>query len=48
MKKRYIIYLLPILMVLIVSSCNKTFEADTQNANVPNSVASSLLLNGGY
>jgi hypothetical protein len=46
MKKTYMIYLLPILMLLAVSSCNKSFEAAALNNNVPNSVAASLLFNG--
>ena len=46
MKKIYMIYLLPILMLLAVSSCNKSFESATLNNNVPNSVAASLLFNG--
>jgi hypothetical protein len=46
MKNIYIIYLLPILMLLTVSSCNKSFELATLNNNVPNSVAASLLFNG--
>jgi len=45
MKNIYMIYLLPILL-LTVSSCNKSFEAATLNNNVPNSVAASLLFNG--
>jgi len=46
MKKIYMIYLLPIVALLTVSSCNKSFEAATLNNNVPNSVAASLLFNG--
>jgi len=46
MKKIFIIYLLPVLIVLTVSSCNKTFQLDTQNPNVPSVVPASLLLNG--
>lgn len=33
-------------LVMIVSSCKKTFEADSVNNNVPTSVPASLLLNG--
>src|ERR1035437_9687007 len=46
MKKILRIYLLPVLMVLTVSSCKKTFLADSVNHNVPTSVPASLLLNG--
>ncbi len=46
MKKILKIYLLPALMLLTVNSCKKTFEADSQNHNVPTSVPASLLLNG--
>ncbi|MDB4922576.1 MAG: Starch-binding associating with outer rane [Mucilaginibacter sp.] len=46
MKKILKIYLLPVLMVLTVSSCKKTFEDRAINHNVPTSVPASLLLNG--
>ncbi len=46
MKKILKNYLLPVAMLLTVSSCQKTFEKDTVNANVPTSVPASLLLNG--
>ncbi|MDB5090463.1 MAG: SusD/RagB family nutrient-binding outer rane lipoprotein, partial [Mucilaginibacter sp.] len=46
MKKIFRIYLLPLLVLLAVSSCKKSFEDLTQNNNVPNSVPASLLLNG--
>ncbi|MFI5136905.1 MAG: SusD/RagB family nutrient-binding outer membrane lipoprotein [Sphingobacteriales bacterium] len=46
MKKIFKIYLLPVLLVLTVSSCKKTFLADSINNNVPTSVPASLLLNG--
>lgn len=46
MKKLLKNYLLPILLVMVVSSCKKTFLADSVNNNVPTSVPASLLLNG--
>jgi len=46
MKKILKIYLLPILMLLSVSSCKKSFEDLTKNPNVPLSVPASLLFNG--
>jgi len=46
MKKNYIVYLLPVLMLLAVSSCNKSFQEATINKNVPATVAASLLFNG--
>jgi len=46
MKKILKHYLLPVLLVLTVSSCKKTFLADSINNNVPTSVPASLLLNG--
>jgi hypothetical protein len=46
MKKILKIYLLPIAMLLTVSSCQKTFEERTLNNNVPNNVPAALLLNG--
>jgi len=46
MKNISIIYLLPVLMLLAVSSCKKSFKDDTTNNNLPNSVSSSLLLTG--
>jgi hypothetical protein len=46
MKRIFKIYLLPVVMLLTVSGCQKTFEERTLNNNVPNSVPASLLLNG--
>ncbi|HEY8930805.1 MAG TPA: SusD/RagB family nutrient-binding outer membrane lipoprotein [Mucilaginibacter sp.] len=46
MKKKIGIFLLPLVTLLAVSSCKKSFEDLTQNPNVPNSVPASLLLNG--
>jgi len=46
MKKISIIYLLPVLALLTVSSCKKSFSDDTTNNNLPNSVPSSLLFTG--
>src|ERR1700761_7156774 len=39
-------YLLPVLMLLVISSCKKSFEELTQNNNVPSVVPASLLFNG--
>src|SRR5476651_1603211 len=46
MKKILKIYLLPILLILTVSSCKKSFEDLTKNPNVPLNVPASLLFNG--
>ncbi len=46
MKKISRIYLLPVLVLLAVSSCKKSFKDDTTNNNLPNSVPSALLLTG--
>lgn len=46
MKKISGFYLLPVLVLLAVSSCKKSFKDDTINNNLPNSVSSSLLLTG--
>jgi len=46
MKKIFRIYLLPALMVLSVSSCQKNFESFTKNSNVATAVPASLLFNG--
>jgi len=46
MKKISGFYLLPVLVLLAVSSCKKSFNDDTINNNLPNSVSSSLLLTG--
>jgi hypothetical protein len=46
MKKILKIYLLPVLLLLTVSSCKKSYQDLTKNNNVPNSVPSSLLFNG--
>jgi hypothetical protein len=46
MKKIFKIYLLPVFMILTVTSCKKSFQDLTVNQNVPNAVPASLLLNG--
>ena len=46
MKKIFRTYLLPVVMLLTVSSCKKSFQELTQNNNVPGSVPASLLFNG--
>jgi hypothetical protein len=46
MKKIFKIYVLPVVMLLSVTSCKKSFNELTQNNNKPNSVPASLLLNG--
>lgn len=46
MKKIFKFYLLPICILLVNSSCKKSFEDLTINNNVPNSVPASLLFNG--
>ncbi len=46
MKKLLGIFLVPVLMLLTVTGCKKSFEDLTQNTNVPNSVPASLLFNG--
>jgi hypothetical protein len=46
MKKILKVYLLPVLMLLAVSSCKKSFEDLTINPNVPSNVPASLLFNG--
>lgn len=46
MKKILRICLLPVLLVLTVSSCKKTFDDRAVNHNVPTSVPAALLLNG--
>ena len=47
MKKTLKFYLIPLLMVLVISNgCKKTFQDDAINNNVPTSVPASLLLNG--
>jgi hypothetical protein len=46
MKKLIKICLIPVLLVFTVSSCKKTFLADSINNNVPTSVPAALLLNG--
>ncbi len=46
MKKISGFYLLPVLVLLAVSSCKKSFNDDTINNNLPNNVSSSLLLTG--
>ena len=46
MKKIFKIYLVPIVTVMALSSCQKAFQKDAINSNVPTSVPASLLLNG--
>ena len=47
MKKTLKFYLIPLLMVFVISNgCKKTFQDDAINNNVPTSVPASLLLNG--
>ncbi|WP_461448531.1 SusD/RagB family nutrient-binding outer membrane lipoprotein [Mucilaginibacter sp.] len=46
MKKISMIYLLPVLILLTVSSCKKSFNDDATNNNLPNNVPASLLLTG--
>ena len=46
MKKIFKIYVTAATMLLMVSSCQKTFVKDAINPNVPTSVPASLLLNG--
>src|ERR1700758_3321059 len=46
MKKIFKNYLLPALMVLSVSGCQKNFDAFTKNGNVATAVPASLLFNG--
>ena len=46
MKKILKIYLLPMLMLLTVTSCKKSYQDLTINNNVPTSVPASLLFNG--
>jgi hypothetical protein len=46
MKKIFKIYVLPVVMLLTVTSCKKSFEELTKNNNVPNNVPASLLFNG--
>jgi hypothetical protein len=46
MKKIIKIYLLPVLMLLTVSSCKKSYQELTVNNNVPTQVPASLLFNG--
>ncbi|UKT62996.1 SusD/RagB family nutrient-binding outer membrane lipoprotein [Pedobacter mucosus] len=46
MKKIFYIYLLPISLMLFVTSCKKSFEELTLNNNKPNSVSAALLFNG--
>ena len=46
MKKMFRIYLLPLLILLVVSSCKKSFQDLTVNNNVPNNIPASLLFNG--
>lgn len=44
--KKKLIYILPVLAALTVTSCKKSFEDLTQNTNKPSNVPASLLLNG--
>ncbi|WP_374949171.1 SusD/RagB family nutrient-binding outer membrane lipoprotein [Mucilaginibacter sp.] len=46
MKKIFKIYVLPLAMLLSVTSCKKSFDQLTQNENKPNNVPASLLFNG--
>ena len=46
MKKIFKIYLFLIITAAALSSCQKTFQKDTINSNVPTDVPASLLLNG--
>ncbi|MBS1529138.1 MAG: SusD/RagB family nutrient-binding outer membrane lipoprotein, partial [Bacteroidetes bacterium] len=46
MKKIFGFYLLPALMLLTVSSCQKNFDNFTKNGNVATAVPASLLFNG--
>ncbi|TSD67336.1 SusD/RagB family nutrient-binding outer membrane lipoprotein [Inquilinus sp. KBS0705] len=46
MKKIFITYILPVAMLLTVTSCKKSFEELSLNTNKPNSVPASLLFNG--
>ncbi len=46
MKKIFRIYLLPVFMILTVTSCKKSFQELSVNPNVPNAVPASLLFNG--
>lgn len=46
MKKIFKIYLLPILMLMAVTSCKKGFDDLTENKNRPSTVPASLLFNG--
>ncbi|HEY9000973.1 MAG TPA: SusD/RagB family nutrient-binding outer membrane lipoprotein [Mucilaginibacter sp.] len=44
--KKIAIFLLPVLTLLVVSSCKKSFEDLTKNPNVASNAPASLLLNG--
>ena len=46
MKKIFKIYLLPVFMILTVTSCKKSFQELTVNQNVPNAVPAALLFTG--
>jgi hypothetical protein len=46
MKKIFKIYLLPVLMVLSVTGCKKSFDDLTKNNNKPSTAPASLLFNG--
>jgi hypothetical protein len=46
MKKIFLIYALPVFMILAATGCKKSFQDLTVNNNVPNAVPASLLFNG--
>lgn len=46
MKKIAHIFLLPLILLTLVSGCKKSFDELTQNTNKPNAVSAALLLNG--
>ena len=46
MKKTAHIFLLPLVLITLVTGCKKSFEELTQNTNKPNAVSAALLLNG--
>lgn len=46
MKKTAYIFLLPLVLITLVTGCKKSFEGLTKNTNKPNSVSAALLLNG--
>ncbi len=46
MKKIYSLLALPLIMIMVLTSCKKSFDSLYQNQNKPTSVPASLLLNG--